>query len=84
MGGEALCYSIAAVIVTLIRNFVAGLLAGRSAGLSPHASPFIGLSIVSHSYFSITMANLDKAGGLPAILPLFELCMYFLLSSAPF
>ncbi|MNI40790.1 K(+)/H(+) antiporter YhaU [compost metagenome] len=71
-------YSIAAVIVTLIGNFVAGMLAGRSAGLGPRSSSNIGLTIVSRGEFSIIMANLGKAGGLLAILQPFA-AMYVLM-----
>lgn len=78
LGSEALWYSLAAVIVTLISNFVAGMLAGRSAGLSPRASSNIGLTIVSRGEFSIIMANLGKAGGLLAILQPFA-AMYVLI-----
>ncbi|MEI7025555.1 cation:proton antiporter [Paenibacillus sp. y28] len=66
--GDALWYSLAAVAVTLFGNFLAGMLAGRSAGLSPKASANIGLTIVSRGEFSIIVANLGKAGGLLAIL----------------
>lgn len=64
----AVWLSIAAVVITLIGNFTAGLLGGRSAGLSPKASSNIGLTIVSRGEFSIIMANLGKAGGLLDIL----------------
>jgi len=66
--GGAVWLSIGAVIITLIGNYVAGLLAGRSAGLSPKASSNIGITIVSRGEFSIIMANLGKAGGLMPIL----------------
>ncbi|WP_189026643.1 cation:proton antiporter [Paenibacillus albidus] len=78
LGGEALWYSIAAVIITLFGNFLAGMLAGRTAGLSPRASSNIGLTIVSRGEFSIIMANLGKAGGLLAILQPFA-AMYVLM-----
>ncbi|NGM83294.1 cation:proton antiporter [Paenibacillus sp. 7124] len=78
LGGEALWYSLAAVAVTLLGNFAAGLLAGRSAGLSPRASSNIGLTIVSRGEFSIIMANLGKAGGLLAVLQPFA-AMYVLI-----
>ncbi len=61
-------YSLAAVVVTLIGNFIAGMLAGKYAGLSSKASANIGLTIVSRGEFSIIMANIGKAGGLLAIL----------------
>ncbi|MUT66079.1 cation:proton antiporter [Paenibacillus sp. NEAU-GSW1] len=62
--GGAVWLSIGAVAITLFGNFVAGMLAGRSAGLSPKASSNIGLTIVSRGEFSIIMANLGKTGGL--------------------
>jgi len=65
---DAVWYSLGAVAITLIGNFVAGMMAGRSAGLSPKASSNIGLTIVSRGEFSIIMANLGKAGGLMAII----------------
>ncbi|MED4782181.1 cation:proton antiporter [Brevibacillus choshinensis] len=66
--GGAVWLTIAAVIVTIIGNVAAGLLAGRSAGLSSKASTNIGLTIVSRGEFSIIMANLGKAGALMEIL----------------
>lgn len=65
--GGAVWLSLAAVIVTLIGNYTAGMLAGRSAGLSSKASSNIGLTIVSRGEFSIILANLGKAGGLMGI-----------------
>jgi monovalent cation:H+ antiporter-2, CPA2 family len=66
--GGAVWLSLGAVILTLFGNVLAGMLAGRSAGLSPKASTNIGLTIVSRGEFSIIMANLGKAGGLLAII----------------
>lgn len=66
--GDAVWLSLGAVAVTLVGNFAAGLLAGRSAKLSHKASANIGLTIVSRGEFSIIMANLGKAGGLMDIL----------------
>jgi len=66
--GGAVWLSIGAVLVTLVGNFAAGMLAGRSSGLSPKASVNIGLTIVSRGEFSIIMANIAKAGGLLAII----------------
>lgn len=76
--GGAVWLSLGAALVTLAGNFAAGLLAGRSAGLSPKASVNIGLTIVSRGEFSIVMANLAKAGGLLAILQPFA-ALYVLL-----
>lgn len=66
--GGAVWLTLSAVAITLIGNFVAGMLAGRSTGLSSKASSNIGLTIVSRGEFSIIMANLGKAGGLLPIL----------------
>lgn len=66
--GGAVWLSLAAVAVTLIGNLTAGMLAGRSADLSPRASVNIGLTIVSRGEFSIIMANLAKAGALMAVI----------------
>lgn len=70
--GGAVWLSLGAVVITLIGNYVAGMLAGRSAGLSPKASSNIGLTIVSRGEFSIIIANLGKAGGLLPILQPFS------------
>src|SRR5918999_259887 len=60
--------ALGAVALTMVGNFAAGMLAGRSARLSPRASANIGLTIVSRGEFSIIMANLGRDGGLLAIL----------------
>lgn len=70
--GGAIWLSLGAVIITLIGNVAAGLLAGRQAGLSAKASTNIGLTIVSRGEFSIIMANLGKSGGLMDILQPFS------------
>ena len=66
--GGAVWPALGAVVLTLIGNVVAGVLAGKSAGLSPAASVNIGLTIVARGEFSIIMANLALAGGLLTIL----------------
>ncbi|MFK7692676.1 cation:proton antiporter [Paenibacillus sp. HJGM_3] len=76
--GGAVWLSLAAVVVTLIGNFAAGMWAGRSAGLSPKASVNIGLTIVARGEFSIIMANVAKAGGLLPIVQPFA-ALYVLL-----
>lgn len=65
--GGAVWPVLVAVGLTLFGNFLAGMLSGRTAGLSPRASSNIGLTIVSRGEFSIIMASLAKAGGLLAI-----------------
>ncbi|MFS3928500.1 cation:proton antiporter [Priestia flexa] len=57
-----------AVVLTIIGNFTAGMIAGRRSGLSHKASTNIGLTIVSRGEFSIIMANIGIAGGLASIL----------------
>ncbi len=66
--GGAVWTAIGAVVVTLIGNIAAGVLAGRNAGLPSKASLNIGLTIVSRGEFSIIMADLAKAGGLLPVL----------------
>jgi CPA2 family monovalent cation:H+ antiporter-2 len=66
--GGAVWPALGAVALTLLGNFTAGMLAGRSARLSPRASSNIGLTIISRGEFSIIMANLGRDGGLLAIL----------------
>lgn len=66
--GGAIWMALIAVVLTLIGNFAAGMLAGRSAGIPPYASAKIGLTIVARGEFSIIMANLALAGGLAGIL----------------
>ncbi|MEH6940253.1 cation:proton antiporter [Bacillus sp. JJ722] len=66
--GEAVWLTIGAVIITIIGNFIAGLIAGRRAGLSHKASSNIGLTIVSRGEFSIILANLAIAGSLMSII----------------
>lgn len=66
--GGAVWPALGAVLLTLIGNFTAGMLAGRIAGLSPKAAANIGLTIVARGEFSIIMVNLGKSAGLLSIL----------------
>lgn len=66
--GGAVLPVIGAVIVTLIGNAAAGLLAGRTAKLGAGPSLNVGLTIVSRGEFSIIMANLARDGGLLPVL----------------
>ncbi len=63
--------ALAAVALTLVGNFTGGLLAGRTAGLSPRASTNVGLTITARGEFSIILANLARAGGLLPVLQSF-------------
>ena len=77
--------ALGAVALTLVGNFIAGMLAGRSTRLSPRASANIGLTIVSRGEFSIIMANLGRDGGLLAILqPFAALYVLILAVLGPF
>ncbi|GIN88024.1 potassium transporter [Heyndrickxia sporothermodurans] len=66
--GGAIWIALGAVVLTIIGNFIAGMISGRKAGLSHKASANIGLTIVSRGEFSIIVANLGLAGGLLPIL----------------
>lgn len=66
--GGAVWPVLGAVVVTLVGNIAAGLLAGRSARLATGPSLNVGLTIVSRGEFSIIMANLAKTGGLLQVL----------------
>lgn len=70
--GGAVWLTLGAVLLTVIGNFIAGMVAGRRAGLSHKASTNIGLTIVSRGEFSIIMANLGIAGGLMPVLKPFS------------
>lgn len=66
--GDAIWLALGAAVLTLLGNFVAGMIAGRRAGLSHRASSNIGLTIVSRGEFSIIVAGLGISGGLSSIL----------------
>jgi monovalent cation:H+ antiporter-2, CPA2 family len=70
--GGAIWMTLGAVVITIIGNFTAGMIAGRKAGLSHKASSNIGLTIVSRGEFSIIVANLGMAGGLMPMLKPFS------------
>ncbi|WP_409304939.1 cation:proton antiporter [Peribacillus sp. SCS-155] len=70
--GGAVWMALGAVAITIFGNFVAGMIAGRRAGLSHKASANIGLTIVSRGEFSIIVANLGIAGGLSPVLQPFS------------
>lgn len=65
---DAIWLALGAVFLTILANFVAGMIAGRNAGLSHKASTNIGLTIMARGEFSIILANLGLAGGLSGIL----------------
>jgi len=64
--------AVIAVLLTVIGNFVSGMLAGRVSGYSHRASVNIGLTITSRGEFSIILAGLASAGALLPILQSFS------------
>ena len=72
---DAAWLALSAVLFSIIGNNAAGILSGRSAGLSPKASMNIGLTIVARGGFSIVAANFGAATGLLSILHPFAPCM---------
>ena len=82
--GGAVWLAVGAVILTIVGNVLAGILAGRTAQLSPQGSLNIGLTIVSRGEFSIILANLAKAGNLiPIIQPFAALYVLILAIIGP-
>ena len=82
--GGAVWLAVGAVILTVVGNVLAGILAGRTAHLSPQGSLNIGLTIVSRGEFSIILANLAKAGNLiPIIQPFAALYVLILAIIGP-
>ncbi|MDQ0225372.1 cation:proton antiporter [Metabacillus niabensis] len=65
---DAIWLALGAAFVTIIGNFVAGMISGRKAGLSHKASTSIGLTIMARGEFSIIVANLGITAGLNSIL----------------
>jgi len=56
--------AIGAVLLTICANVIAGMIAGRKAGLSHKGSLNIGLTIMARGEFSIIVANVGLAAGL--------------------
>ena len=76
--------SLVAALVTIIGNFISGLIVGRKAGYSYRGSTNIGLTITSRGEFSIILANLAKAGGLlPTLQPFAALYVLILAILGP-
>lgn len=65
---DAIWLALGAALLTIIGNFVAGMIAGRKANLSHKASTSIGLTIMARGEFSIIVANLGITAGLSPIL----------------
>lgn len=69
--GGAVWVSLAAVALTLIGNIGTGLVTGPRTGLSPKASVYLGVTLISRGEFSIVLANLARDAGLDATLQSF-------------
>lgn len=74
---SAFWLSLGAALLTIVGNVIAGMIAGRKAGLSHKASTNIGLTIMARGEFSIIVANLGITAGLNPILTPFT-AMYVL------
>ncbi|NIK78894.1 CPA2 family monovalent cation:H+ antiporter-2 [Paenibacillus castaneae] len=70
--GDAAWIAIGAVLLTIIGNLLAGMIAGRNAGLSHKASTNIGLTVMARGEFTIIVANLGIAAGLMPLLKPFS------------
>ena len=70
--GDALWIALGAVVLTVLTNVIAGMIAGRNAGLSHKASTNIGLTIMARGEFTIIVANLGIAAQLAPILKPFS------------
>ena len=69
---DAFWMAIGAVILTILCNYVAGMMAGRHAGLSHKSSTNIGLTVMARGEFTIIVANLGISAGLAPILKPFS------------
>lgn len=82
--GEAVWLAIGAALLTILANLVAGMLAGRKAGLSYRASTNIGLTVMARGEFTIIVANLGVIAGLmPLLKPLSALYVLILAILGP-
>ncbi|WP_454192507.1 cation:proton antiporter [Paenibacillus sp. Marseille-Q7038] len=70
--GDAAWIAVGAVVLTMIGNILAGMIAGRKAGLSHKASTNIGLTVMARGEFTIIVANLGISAGLLPILKPFS------------
>ncbi|CAH1205643.1 cation:proton antiporter [Paenibacillus sp. JJ-223] len=78
--GGAVGMTVLAVVLTIVCNYGAGMIAGRLSGMSPKASLNVGFTLVSRGEFSIIMANIGKAGGLMASIQSFAVLYVLILA----
>lgn len=68
--GGAVGLALIAAALTMVANFVAGMIAGRATKLPTTAGVSIGLTIISRAEYSIVMATIARTAGLlPFIQP---------------
>jgi len=68
--GSAIGLALVAAALTIVGNFVAGMIAGRATKLPAAAGASIGLTIISRAEYSIVMATIARTAGLlPFIQP---------------
>lgn len=65
---DAVWLALGAAVLTIFANVLAGMIAGRYAGLSHRASLNIGLTMVARGEFTIIIANLGVSAGLMPVL----------------
>jgi len=65
---DAVWLAAGAAFLTIVANFVAGMFAGRNAGLTHKASLNIGLTMIARGEFTIIIANLGVSAGLMPVL----------------
>ncbi|MBR2564226.1 MAG: cation:proton antiporter [Paenibacillus sp.] len=78
--GGAVGMTLIAVVLTILSNYGAGMIAGKLAGMSTKASLNVGFTLVSRGEFSIIMANIGKAGGLMASIQSFAVLYVLILA----
>ena len=79
--GGAVWLTLGAVLITIIGNFTAGMLAGRKAGFSHKTSTNLGLPPESRGKSSLIVANIGIAGGLMATIKPFSALYVLILAS---
>jgi len=69
---DAVWLALGAVLITVVSNYIAGLVSGKQAGLSVKSSTNIGLTIMARGEFTIIVAALGVSAGLNPILQPFS------------
>src|SRR5690606_1391083 len=70
--GDAAWVALGAVVLTIVSNVIAGMIAGRKAKMSHKASLNIGLTIMARGEFTIIVANVGLAASLMPVLKPFS------------